>query len=515
MAFARTREARIGQTEIGSQGSRSIQTNDIESSYRLVMGASSRLETLEGNLSTMLDLAQDGSKASVDSRKTEEIYGKLRSLSAGFDQVVEAIRFKGETIFTEKEIQLDQGTGSRNLLIDPVRLLTYGENSLNLSESIESADVAITYRTDDQIMNSAYPIVGLDMNEASYISGSNPALELESGDYKIAINYLGANSTVEIHRADGGIVERQENVDLSGSGSEWVDFDVGVRISFEKEQLLQGTDKYDFQTLGAAKLSATLKYERIEKHVLRTTATEAEVNSAEFIYNSPLKIGNSSLTLSSPEVAPISTGQTPLESGNYNIEIEYQGSASVVRLTDELGRLQAYKFGIDLSANGDQQVDFGNGLSFNLNNTNFTNNGSSINTAVKFTRETPAIEEFDFREYATRIREALLVVQEQRLVMAEAQSRIEDVNRLKNSAQTSTGPSSLSMNAASAMSLLGGGGGSGGLFGAISGSANLGVLSTQLFQTTSALPTQANQSPQQLAQLQANSNTSSILSYST
>ena len=503
-AFGRERKARIGQTNIEPLGKRLIQTNDIESSYNLVIGASKRLDTLFGNLSSMLEIAISGSKASIDTRKTEELYGKLRSLSAGFDQVVEAIRFDGETLFTEKEIRLDQGNGSRDLFIDPVQLRTYGENSLNLSESIAGADANITYELDDEILNTAYPIVGLDISETSYIQGSEPAMELESGDYKVSINYLGANSSVEIRGTDGGLIEKQENVDLSGSGSEWVDFDVGVRISFELEQLLEGTDKYDFETLGAAKLSATLDYKRINSHVLRTSATDTEVNSAEFLYSNPLKIGDSSLTLSNPEVAPISSGQNPLESGYYNIEIEYQGSASVIRLTDELGRLQAYKYGVDLSADGDQQVDFGNGLSFDLNNTNFTNNGSTLNTAVKYTRETPAIDNFDFREYATRIREALLVVEEQRLVMAEAQSRIEDINRQRNSAPTSSG--------SSAMSLLASGGGSGGLFGVISGGANLSVLSTQLFQTTAALPTQANQSPQQLAQLQANSNTTSILS---
>jgi len=511
MAFARTREARIGQTPIGKRESSTVQTKDIESSYRLVLGAAGRLGTLEGNLSTMLDLAISGERASSNPRKMEEIYGKLRSLSAGFDQVVEAIRFDDQAIFTEKEIQLNQGPGTRNLLIDPVRLLTYGENSLNLSESVESADVSVRYNTEDQILNAGYEIIGLDMNEASYIAGSNPALELETGSYKVAIDYLGANSSVEIRTSEGVLIERQEDVDLSGTGSEWVDFDVGGRLSFEKESLFQNFDKYDFESNGAAKLSATLEYERIEKHVLRTNENPSDINSAEFIYNSPLTIGNSSLTISAPEIAPVNEGKNPLETGNYNLEIEYQGSSSAIRLTDGLGRLKAYKYGVDLSASGDQKIDFGNGLSFNLNSKDFTTNGSKLNTALKYTRETPDIEDFDFREYAARIQDALLVVREQQLVMDEAKARIEEVNQLRNSARTSNAPSAAAFKASSAMTLLSGGG-NGGLFSAVSPDARFGVLSTQLFETTTAFPAQANQSPQELAQLRTSTNSTSILS---
>ena len=127
MAFARTRTTRVGQTEIGSANQRTVRTNDIEESYRLVLGATEKLEILSGNLNTMLELTDSGRRTTPDSRKQEEIYGKLRSLSAGFDQVVEAIRFDGESIFTNKPIVLTQGPGTRDLLIDPVSLLTHGD----------------------------------------------------------------------------------------------------------------------------------------------------------------------------------------------------------------------------------------------------------------------------------------------------------------------------------------------------------------------------------------------------
>ena len=125
---------------------------------------------------------------------------------------------------------------------------------------------------------------------------------------------------------------------------------------------------------------------------------------------------------------------------------------------------------------------------------------ATLTTALSYNREAPDLEDFDFREYADRIREALLIVDEQLLVMAEAKTRIEETNQLRNSANTSSSPNSAAFNAASANLLLSGGGG-GGLFGAISSGARFGVLSTQLFETTAAFQTQANQSPQELAQL--------------
>ena len=128
----------------------------------------------------------------------------MRSLSAGFDQVVDAIKFNGESIFNNKPIELSQGPGSRSLLIDPVNLNTYGEDSLQLSQSIAGASVGIDYYKEDTISNDAYDIVGLELNSAGYLPGSNPALELETGAYKVITNYLGENSSVELRNLEGG-----------------------------------------------------------------------------------------------------------------------------------------------------------------------------------------------------------------------------------------------------------------------------------------------------------------------
>lgn len=521
LAFARSRDTPIGQSEINDDRLRGnvIRTTDAEDSYRLILGAAKRLETLEGNLATMRELADNGARTrSTDQRGLEEIYGKLRSLSAGFDQVVEAITFKGNPVFTGDPVQLDLGPGTRPLDLDTAKLLTYGDDSLELSQSEANAEAAIQYRTEDRILNSGYDIIGLDISDASFNPEGNSALELEDGQYKVGISYEGANSSVELRTTEGAVISRKEGVDLSGSGTEWVDFEEGVRITFNKENFFSFFDKYDFITKGPAKLQATLNYRRLDAHTLRTGEAPPE-DSVSFLYDNPLNIGNSSLAASDPVLSPVAMDQQQLESGAYNLEVEYHGENSVIRLTDGLGRLQAYQYGVDLTGDQQRQIDFGNGLGFTLTTENFNTEGASLTVPLQYNRAAPPIEEFDFRAYRDRVDEAITLVKEQREMIADAQSQLEEANLRRSSSQTSQTPSMMSLNTSGALSVLSGAGNSS-LFGnniasnlgasnaAASGGAasflggSTGGLANSLFSTTSALPTQANQSPQELASLQ-------------
>lgn len=521
LAFARSRNAPIGQSSVNENRLRGnvIRTTDAEESYRLILGAARRLETLEGNLTTMRQLADDGSRTrSTDQRGLEEVYGKLRSLSAGFDQVVEAITFKGNPVFTGDPVQLDLGPGTRALDLDIAKLLTYGEDSLQLSQSEATAEAAIQYRTEDRILNSGYDIIGLDISGASFNPDGNAALELEDGQYKVGISYEGANSSVELRTTTGAVIARQDGVDLSGSGTEWVDFQEGVRITFNKESFFSSFDKYDFETNGPAKLQATLNYRRLDAHTLRTGEAPPE-DSVSFLYQTPLTIGNSSLAASDPVLSPVAMDQQQLESGAYNLEVEYHGENSVIRLTDGLGRLQAYQYGVDLSGDQQRQIDLGNGLGFTLTTENFNTEGASLTVPLQYNRAAPPLEDFDFRAYRDRIDEAISLVKEQRQIIADAQTQIEEANLRRSSYQTGQTPSVMSLNSSGALSILSGAGNSS-LFGnntasnfgagnaAASGGAasflsgSTAGLANSLFSTASALPAQANQSPQELASLQ-------------
>jgi hypothetical protein len=510
LAFARTRTTSAARSLLGQRENAPIRTGNMEESYRLIVGAAERLEILRGNLSTMLDLAQQGARVRGNTRKASEFYGKIRSLTAGLDQVVEAIQFKKQPIFTDRKIQLEMDSAGRNINLDPIRLLTYGENSLNLSQSIPSADVSIQYLVDDKILNDGYDIVGLDLTGGSYYDGGESALELESGVYKVNIEYAGKNSAVSIRTREGELISRQENVDLSGSGSQWVDFDQGVRLKFEMKSLFSSFDKYDFEANGPANLSATMNYKRIDRQLISTADGPPQRANAQLLTDIPLRLGESSIKISNTRVAPIAPEAAALKSGTYNIQIDYFGENSVVRLTDSFGRIQSYKFGIDLSQQGNQRIDFGNGLSFDFENDNFSTNGTRYSAVVKYVAETKGIDSFDFRAFQSKIRDAIKIIEEQQEIIAKTQAQIEDVNRLRNQARVSAAPNAVALNTGSALNLISGGGGIG-IFGSVSPDARFGILSEQLFQTTTALPTQANQTPQALAQISKSGSVGSLL----
>jgi len=501
LAFARSREARVGQTKIRTESTASrIRTSDIEASYRLMVGAAEKLEILEGNLNTMLELARSARFNTRESGKVDEIYGKLRSLSAGFDQVVNAIQFDQKTVFTGDKAYLNLGDGVRTLEFDTSNLRTYGEDSLDLSSSRPTAKATIGYRTEDRIVNETYDIIGLDIDRAEFIDGANPALELQDGTYKVAISYAGAESNVEIRTMEGALIEKKSGVDLSGSGREWVDFEAGVRIVFDKESLFSSFDKYPYETKGPAELVATLNYERVHAHVLRTGESEGE-EAINLVYQPSLEIGGTSMRVGEPEFAPTAVGKEALESGLYNLEVEYHGEQSILRLTDMFGRLKAFDFNADLSQEGTTEIDFGLGFTLPFENHQFNTDGGNLVVPIKIQKEKPAMEDFDFQDYADKLEAAILIVQEQRSRVDEISKEIEQVNQQRNSANTAGVPSTMAFNSNSAISLLSGGGDNS-LFKPRSASSRLNVLSTQLFSTTTALPAQANQSPRELASLQ-------------
>ncbi|MBC2595039.1 hypothetical protein H5P28_12295 [Ruficoccus amylovorans] len=496
LAFARTRENRVGQSKLGEETG-TIRSPDIEASYRLVTGASTRLETLEGNLFTMLELAGKGASARTE-RARQDIYGQLRSLGAGFDQVVEAIRFNDRAVFTGDPISLSLGEGFSDIQLNPDKLLTYGEDSLNLSQTRVGAEVAVSYGLEDAIVNQAYDIVGLDIESAAFLPGGNPALELESGAYKLGITYQGANSSVELRDLEGNLIEKQDGVDLSGDGREWVDFDAGIRLSFEKFNLFATYDKYDYERNGPAKLSATLNYRRIDEYILRT-GDEPPEDSVTMSFPGRIRIGSTSLEALAPHMNPIATGVTAAEGGRYTVEVDYNGAQSRVRLKDELGRLQRYLFDVDLSAEGTTEVDFGNGLAFDWKNTGFGDQKASLTAFLDYRLAKPPVEEFDFKAYADQLADAIEIIQAQREMIDTAKAQIEQSYSSRNSG--GAGGQVLPLNLSGISTILGGASADS-FFASTTSQARLGVISDQIFSAASAFAVQRGLDESTLAQLE-------------
>ncbi len=81
------------------------------------------------------------------------------------------------------------GAGSRPLSLETSKLFTYGEDALNLSTSSETAEVTVFETVDDVILNQNSSFTGITLSGASYVEGSNSALELDNGSLQVPIKY--------------------------------------------------------------------------------------------------------------------------------------------------------------------------------------------------------------------------------------------------------------------------------------------------------------------------------------
>lgn len=502
LAFARDRTTRVGEAALESRSSQNFRTSGREASFRLVRGAAERLETMQANLQTMLELSRSGESARNSPRKTEEIYGKLRSLSAGFDQVVDSVRFDGNPIFNGNKLTLDMGGGSRPLTLETSKLLTYGEDSLNLSTSNPTAEVTVFETVDDVILNQDTDFTGISLAGASYIEGSNPALELENTNYKVKIQFTGNDSAVEIRDRFGALVERQEEIDLSGEGREFVDFDVGVQLEIDKAPILDALDDLDFSIDDPIEISSSILYRRVDTHSLRNDAEgeSGTPDGASLLFGA--RLGDSEtgqLTVSDPQLTTPAENTAALESGFYNLDIEYRGENSYARLTDGLGRIRGFKFGIDLSGER-STLDFDGGLSVTVENSGRTENGT-LRVPIEYNRRPPAIEEFDFRKYSGEIEAALETVDAERSKIEETATQIEEINAQRNPNTQANNQTPASLAATGSLNILSGGGN--GPLAVLNGntSQSLAQAANSIFSTTTALRTQANQTPEQLTSL--------------
>lgn len=511
LAFARERSTRVGEVDLETRSSQDFRTANREASYRLVTGAAKRLATLKTNLETMLGLSQSIHSSQSNPLKRDEIYGKLRSLSAGFDQVVDSVRFDGNPIFGGNRLILEMGSGSRPLTLETSKLFTFGPKSLNLSSTSETAEVTVFETVDDVILNQNTDFTGVSLAGASFIEGSNSALELDNKSYKVKILFTGNNSAIEIRDTFGSLIERKEGIDLTGRGREFVDFDAGIQLQIDKNPPLEALDAIDYTFDEPTEVNASILYRRLDSHTLRNASDDATVaDGASLLFNPSLgSAASGRLTVESPKLTPPSNNASALESGFYTMNIEYRGENSYIRLTDALGRIRGFQFGVNLTGES-TTVNFDGGLSLTIKNDGYSGSGS-LQVPVEYNRKPPAVEEFDFRKYTGQIEDALAVVDEELAKMEETALQIEEINIQRNPAANQSNATSLSLAAASSLNIL-----SGGVNGPLSlstgsTSQRLALAADQIFANTSSFATQANQSPGQVASLRQAS-ASNILS---
>ena len=141
--------------------------------------------------------------------------------------------------------------------------------------------------------------------------------------------------------------------------------------------------------------------------------------------------------MSAPKLTTATSDFIALESGFYNMNIEYRGEDSYIRLTDALGRIRGFKFGVDLTGPS-TTVDFDGGLSVSVSNSGWTEN-SSLQVPIEYNRRPPAIEEFDFRQYTEQIEKAMTAIDDELVKMQETADQIQELNAQRNPQHPSNG----------------------------------------------------------------------------
>ena len=415
LAFARQRTDPVSRAgELGpvetSMAQRPLVTSSMSESYSLLSGLTERLGMIRSNLVTMFQLANQGVQAKSQTVR-DELYGKLRSLTGGVDDIVDATVWNGEQMLTGRSLNLSLSqSGKGGTRIDLSNYYTANEEGLNLTRQPESAKTDVYYDFYSAMRNSTSGIVGLEVDGASASAVDGTHEELETGLYQVEITYMGPQSTVALKNSDGIAVSTVDDVDLSGTGVEQVDMGVGVTIQVDKTQYLSAVDKYDYETNGPAKFLAKLSYERVYRHDLYQDGFEPVSDSALTVTSNRAiedVAGTGSLSISSVGLAGVQDGMLGLESGVHSIRVNYNGAKSSVELRDAQGRIKYLNLKVDLSGEDPVTIDTGQGLKFSISNEGYADAKGQLNAIVDYTPAANDNTGFDFSSYANSISAAI------------------------------------------------------------------------------------------------------------
>ena len=493
----RTASARASKTfldSIADSNNRSVRTESLSDSYTLLSGLSKRLEMIRSNLTTMYEYARIGSTARGNSR--DEYIGLLRSLSGGIDDIVDATVWNSEKTLDGRVLDLSMsrsGSGASKK-IDLGTYYSSDEAGFDLTKQPASGKVGIFYDYYAAYRNQQAGVVGLDITEGVASEVAPTKNELETGTYRLEISYAGPDSSISIKTLTGALINKVDGVDLSGTGQELVDLEVGASLSISKEQILQSIDKYDYENEGPATLYAVMDYERVYRHELSqenfSQYTEREL---EVGYKRKLTDGaGGSIEIESLVMSGISPKKTGFASGDYSVRVNYRGEDSSVEIRDSKGHMLYLNHKVDLSGDEKVEIDTGKGISFTIDNDNFSGETGQMIAFFNYQAETNNNEDFDFNAYMGKIEDAIARLDSDWDAILKAQEEIVQLNSYTNgsyAANASTSSASL------VTSLLAGSMSStaSSIFNYSSANSGLSLVAGEIFQNTSAaMSVQAN-----------------------
>ena len=475
-----------------SDPQKNLKISTFEESLNFLAGTQSRLDMILQNITSMQEIAEEANGRNVPTHKKEEHFGKLRSLSAGIDQIVEQSLFKKEPFMDGRKVVLvDSSSGNSNKTLDFSNLYTFGQDSLALGEKNASAETGVSYGFATKLHNQSSNLIGLDISstEASSIATGN--LELDTGNYQIEFLYEGADSTIILTDLEGNEKARKEGIDLSGDGQEIVDMGVGFKIFIDKENPFGDTlDKYDYETLGPTSLKADFSYKRNFQHFLRSGEESITETKVELEYNVPVVEGESQLKVSNIASTTVSSGFNQLETGKYLIEVEYHSDNSRVRLLSPDGGLMGLHF-IDLEGTDTHSIDLGVGVSIDIQNLNFSQEGATTTVRFDYQKSTQNAEDFSYDSFQNRLEEAANQINALNTLVGDTLKKFQEDEQVRQEllkGNTSSSNNSF-IGASSAVSLLSAqaNAGTAGLFSSSAPSAVTQVSANELFLSTHSM----------------------------
>ena len=439
-----------------------VTTTDTNASFSLLLGAEQRLADLRTSLQSMLDLAIEGAAAGRNERKYDQAYGKLRSLSAGFGQVLEASSFKGTTLFDGRDWEV-QSAGRTTRFDNNLNLSLFNQDGLALVENNEGAQVTIGYDAATIIRNANSGLAGLDLTDGIGIARTDGLPELESGKYRLEIEYNGPASRLILSDEFGAKIETLEGVDLTGTGTEIVKFAAGIMLNLEKIQASENFDKFDYKNDGPVSLYADLQYERVNWHTLAGDTNDPNATAeAEWAYKPARNHGQPALNFRDIAANGVAPGKLELAEGTYQVRVTYRDDNSLLEIRDVNGRLKARLTGIDLTGPGDHTIDTGLGFRFSIENRDWTPGEEKVLRAnVEYRPVKTGERDFDFIGFGQRVVNAIELVSEQ---LSSVTTEIEEMQQLQAllRGQSNGAPSA-------ALTLLGAAGGGNGVLSLLNG----------------------------------------------
>lgn len=493
-AFARVRtgsarEVKQFTDSLSNASFARIKTNNLSESYSLLAGVGNRLGMVRANLSTMLDFARQGTSVTNELDR-DELIGQMRSLSGGIDDIVDQTLWKEQKTLDGRTLDVSLTTqgGGASKQIKLESFYTSDEEGFDLTEQPTSAKADIFYDYYSAYRNQQSGLVGLDISKAYHSAVDAAKSELETGTYSLEIEYKGPDSAITVKTLEGLPINTVTGVDLSGTGQELVDLEVGVTLSIEKEQFLESIDKYDYQNEGSVTLYAKMDYQRVFQHELHLDGFEQytdrnlDVNYKKTLTDS---LGGS-LEIESLNMSGVKAGNIEFATGNYSLRVNYQGEDSSVAIYNNRGILQYLDHQVDLSGSDKVKIDTGKGVAFTIDNTNFTDQSGQMVALFDYEAEENRNQDFDFTAYAAKIEEAIDRLDTDLEAVYSAQDEILQINSYQNS-------SAYSQSAATSSAALIGGllssyenNSASSIFGASSANAQLGLVANAIFQGTSA-----------------------------